>query len=234
MLGESVICTKNKNHPLVRKFMAERSNALPKGMIHFSQLPISMANKKSLSYISISTFFLALFIFGVLHSLQLTLLGIISFFGCFIFSYILLMKDHLKMLSLPLAVDMNHPFMDQDPIGDSTVMVRLSNKTWIEVGECRVRLMKDDLVGGYLLVMENEDYTPIGHFTHSKNYKHGLKVVAIINQALSLRDATNGVQDNFEAARERESLDYGLLEREWLSHEEMEIESPLAKLVSKE
>ena len=94
--------------------------------------------------------------------------------------------------------------------------------------------MKDDLVGGYLLVMENEDYTPIGHFTHSKNYKHALKVVAIINQALSLRDATNGVQDNFEAARERESLDYGLLEREWLSHEEMEIESPLAKLVSKE
>ena len=82
--------------------------------------------------------------------------------------------------------------------------------------------------------MENDDYTPIGHFTHSKNYKHGLKVVAIINQALSLRDATNGVQDNFESARERESLDYGLLEREWLSHEEMEIESPLAKLVSKE
>ena len=214
--------------------MAERSNALPKGMMRFSQLPISVDNKKSLIYISISTFVLAVFIFGLLNSVHMTVLGIIAFLGCFIFSYILFMRDHLRMLSLPLAVDMNHPFMDQDPIGDCTVMIRLSDNSWIEVGECRVRLMKDDLVGGYLLVIENDDYTPIGHFTHSKNYKHSLKVVAIINQALSLRDATNGVQDNFESARKRESLDYGILEREWLSHEEMEIESPLAKLVNKE
>ena len=95
--------------------------------------------------------------------------------------------------------------------------------------------MKDDLVGGYLLVIENDDYTPIGHFTHSKNYKHSLKVVAIINQALSLRDATNGVQDNFESARKRESLRLRYIrERCWLSHEEMEIEILLAKLVNKE
>ena len=119
--------------------MAERSNALPKGMIHFSQLPISITNKKSLIYTSITTFLFALFIFVVLNSLQMILLGIFTFFGCFIFSYILFMKDHLKMLSLPLAVDMNHPFMDQDPIGDSTVMVRLSDKSWIEVGACSCR-----------------------------------------------------------------------------------------------
>lgn len=214
--------------------MAERSNGLPKGMMPFSQLPIANKNKKSLIYNSIITITLTLIIFGTLNRLQLTLLGIISSFVCVIISYILFMKDHLKMLALPLAVDMNHPFMDQDPIGDCTVMVRLSDDSWIEVGECRVRLMKDDLVGGYLLVMENEEYTPIGHFTYSKNYKQTLKVTTIINQALSLRDATNGVQDNFESARDRETLDYGLLEREWLSQEEMEIESPLAKLVNKE
>ena len=61
-----------------------------------------------------------------------------------------------------------------------------------------------------------------------------MKQVIIINQALSLRDVLNGDVDPIDDARERESLDYGLLEREWLDEEELTVDGPLAKFINKE
>ena len=61
-----------------------------------------------------------------------------------------------------------------------------------------------------------------------------MKQIVIINQALSLRDGVNGVLDPIDDARERENLDYGLLEREWLDEEELTAEGPLAKLMHKD
>ena len=58
--------------------------------------------------------------------------------------------------------------------------------------------------------------------------------VIIINQALSLRDGVNYDYDPIEAARERETMDYGLLERDWLDEEAISVEGPLAKLINKE
>mgnify|MGYP001164882749 CR=1 FL=1 len=132
-----------------------------------------------------------------------------------------------SMLHVPLAVNMNHPFMsEEDPIGVAVVMVRLSDGHWIDLGEGRVRLAYDELMGGSTLVRDNEDYTLIGHFSSHPISHRGLKKqIAILNQALALRDVMNGEEDTFEEAREREGMDTGLLERSWLEEQEsIEIE----------
>jgi hypothetical protein len=52
--------------------------------------------------------------------------------------------------------------------------------------------------------------------------------LALINQAIALRDAINEVPDPIEGARDRENTDSGLLERSWFEEEtEIEVESPL-------
>ena len=52
--------------------------------------------------------------------------------------------------------------------------------------------------------------------------------LALINQAIALRDAVNDVPDPIEEARDREKVDSGLLERSWMEEEtELEVESPL-------
>ena len=132
-----------------------------------------------------------------------------------------------SMLHVPLAVNMNHPFMsEEDPIGVAVVMVRLSDGRWIDLGEGRVRLAHDELMGGSTLVRDNEDYTFIGHFSSYHISHLGLKKqIVILNQALALRDVVNGEEDTFEEAREREGMDTGLLERSWMEEQDsIEIE----------
>jgi hypothetical protein len=60
------------------------------------------------------------------------------------------------------------------------------------------------------------------------------KQIAIINQALALRDAANDVEDDFEDARERENEDSGLLDREWMPDEEIEVLGPISRMFTKE
>ena len=94
-------------------------------------------------------------------------------------------------------------------------------------------MAKDELIGGYNIVEDNENYTNIGHFSNSKDYKMINRQVTLINQALSLRDAVNDVQDNIEEARVRESEDSGLLDRQWMDEEEMEISGPISKIIGR-
>ena len=130
------------------------------------------------------------------------------------------------MLNFPLAVNMNHPFMSDAELGNATVMVQFSDGTWADVGKGRVRLTADELMGGTLLIRDDDDYTVVGHFSHRKQSDSWLKrYVILINQAIALRDAINGDEDTIEDARERETIDYGLLERSWLEVDEnLEIE----------
>ncbi len=131
--------------------------------------------------------------------------------------------------STPLAVNMNHPFMNSESMGKAKVLVRLSNGSWIDPGEHRVRTVPEDLLGGHNLVQDTDDYPILGHFV-SKSEKGPALVrhLALINQAIALRDAVNEVPDPIEGAREREKLETGLLERSWLEEEtEVEVESPL-------
>ena len=130
------------------------------------------------------------------------------------------------MLNIPLAVNMNHPFMSDAELGNAMVMVQFSDGTWADIGKGRVRLTTDELMGGTLLIRDNDDYTVIGHFSHRQQSHPWLKrFVILINQAIALRDAVNGDEDTIEDARDREGIDYGLLERSWLEVDEnLEIE----------
>ena len=131
--------------------------------------------------------------------------------------------------STPLAVNLNHPFMDTEPMGDARLLVQLTDGRWIAPGEHRVRAVPDDLLGGFTLVQDTEDYPALGHFSNAKELGGTLtRHLALINQAIALRDAVNEVHDPIEDARSREKMDTGLLERSWLEDEEaVEVESPL-------
>ena len=60
------------------------------------------------------------------------------------------------------------------------------------------------------------------------------KQLAIINQAISLNNAVNESKDEFDDARERESQESTLLDREWLPEEELEIQGPISRMFSSE
>ena len=131
--------------------------------------------------------------------------------------------------STPLAVNMNHPFVDDDPLGEAKVMVRMSNGQWIDPGMHRVRAVPEELLGGHNLVQDTDDYPVLGHFTEKNDASGALsRHLSLINQAIALRDAVNDVPDPIEDAREREAMETGLLDRSWLEDEaDVEVESPL-------
>ncbi len=172
---------------------------------------------------------LLFFLFSLEAGLFATLMVIfLGSFGAF-FIY-----QKSPLLRVPLAVNLNHPFMGDLELGTAIVMVQFSDGTWGDVGEGRVRLTVDELIGGSVLIRDDETYGVIGHFSSLHETHPTLKrYVMIINQAISMRDAVNGDEDSIESAREREQLDSGLLERSWLEEQntiEIEPEGLLHKL----
>jgi hypothetical protein len=207
--------------------------ALPKGLLPFSQLPISKSQRNQLLItISIILTFAILTIIAWI-SFEFPTWSVIVIFMVIGFISSLFLPTQLAILNTPLAVNLNHPFIDEQPIGNAEVYVGLSDKKWIKPGRDRLKLAKDELLGGYNLVEDNENYTNIGHFSDSKNYKTLLMQVTLINQALSLRDAVNEVHDDIEDARSREKEETGLLEREWMEEEEIEISGPISKIMGR-
>ena len=130
------------------------------------------------------------------------------------------------LLRVPLAVNLNHPFMGDLELGEAVVMVQFSDGNWGDVGKGRVRLTVDELMGGTLLIRDDDTYAVLGHFSSLPQTHPALKrYVILINQAIALRDAVNGDEDSIESAREREASDSGLLQRSWLEEQEsIEIE----------
>lgn len=130
------------------------------------------------------------------------------------------------LLRVPLAVNLNHPFMGDLELGEAVVMVQYSDGNWGDVGKGRVRLTVDELMGGTLLIRDDDTYAVLGHFSSLPQTHPALKrYVILINQAIALRDAVNGDEDSIESAREREASDSGLLQRSWLEEQEsIEIE----------
>ena len=212
--------------------MQESTSTLPAGLRRFNELELARSFMirfllTSLG-IGIVAMLLASFMLNAMNSIVFAAVCLIS-----APAYIYQLHSRSSMLHVPLAVDMNHPFMDEDPIGSATVMIRLSDGRWIDVGEGRVRLAEDELVGGSNLVRDNEDYTLIGHFNDLPMTHRGVKrQVVLINQAIALRDAVNGAEDTIEDAREREANESGLLDRSWLE-EQKEIEIEPDGLMSK-
>ena len=207
--------------------------ALPKGLLPFHQLPVSKPQRNQL-LIMIS----AIMVLGILSILAWITLDLPMWSAVLIIITIglissLFLPSQLAILNTPLAVNLNHPFIDDQPIGVAEVYIGLSDGKWVKPSRDRLKLAKDELLGGYNIVEDNENYTNIGHFSDSKNYKNLLMQVTLINQALSLRDAVNEVQDSIEDARTRESVDSGLLDREWMEEEEIEISGPISKIIGR-
>ena len=207
--------------------------ALAKGLLPFHQLPVSKPQRNQL-LIMIS----AIMVLGILSILAWITLDLPMWSAVLIIITIglissLFLPSQLAILNTPLAVNLNHPFIDDQPIGVAEVYIGLSDGKWVKPSRDRLKLAKDELLGGYNIVEDNENYTHIGHFSDSKNYKNLLMQVTLINQALSLRDAVNEVQDSIEDARTRESVDSGLLDREWMEEEEIEISGPISKIIGR-
>jgi len=206
----------------------------PKGLIPFSDLDLCRPYHNLLrTIILVSSGLIIICIIGSLvGAVNWIIVPVILVISTGFF--LLLGKDALTLIKTPLGVNMNHPFIDDEPIGKAIVYVQFSDQKWLEMGKHRVRLVNDELIGGYNLVEDHEDYKTIGHFSNSKKKTQLVKQVIIINQALSLRDVVNGDDDPIDDARERENMDYGLLEREWLDEEELSVDGPLAKFINKE
>lgn len=146
------------------------------------------------------------------------------------------MYRYLGHASTPLAVNLNHPFMDGTSFGQAEVEVQLSDGRWIDPGKHRIKAISDDLIGGFNIAHDTIDFPVLGHFSPSKKRTALLtRHMALINQAIALRDAMNNIPDPIAEARDRETKDSGLLERSWLEEEqEIEVESPLVSFFKRE
>ena len=206
----------------------------PKGLIRFDRLDLCKPYKNQIKIITILS--IGVFIIGLMASAFGGFSWLVIPISMTISTLIFLVfgLETLALVKTPLGVNINHPFIDDEPIGEAVVYVRFSNDEWHEMGQHRVRLVADNLIGGYNLVEDHEDYNSIGHFSKSSKKSRLTKQVIIINQALSLRDVVNGDEDPIDDARERETMDYGLLERDWLEEEELSVDGPLAKFINKE
>ena len=206
----------------------------PKGLIRFDRLDLCKPYKNQIKIIT--TLSIGVFIIGLMASALGGFNWLVIPISMTISTLIFLVfgLETLALVKTPLGVNINHPFIDDEPIGEAVVYVRFSNDEWHEMGQHRVRLVADNLIGGYNLVEDHEDYNSIGHFSKSSKKSRLTKQVIIINQALSLRDVVNGDEDPIDDARERETMDYGLLERDWLDEEELSVDGPLAKFINKE
>ena len=206
----------------------------PKGLIRFDRLDLCKPYKNQIKIIT--TLSIGVFIIGLMASAFGGFNWLVIPISMTIATLIFLVfgLETLALVKTPLGVNINHPFIDDEPIGEAVVYVRFSNDEWHEMGQHRVRLVADNLIGGYNLVEDHEDYNSIGHFSKSSKKSRLTKQVIIINQALSLRDVVNGDEDPIDDARERETMDYGLLERDWLEEEELSVDGPLAKFINKE
>jgi hypothetical protein len=206
---------------------------LPKGMFTFAQLEISKPQRKQLMIILLTLATIGIFSLISIISLGITTWIIPIIMITLLLISFLLIPNQLAIIRTPLAVNMNHPFVDDQPLGNAEVFIRLSNGNWIEPGLNRLRVVRDDLLGGWNLVEDNEGYSSLGHFSNSRNNKIPRLQVIIINQALSLRDVINNEEDPIEDARERESQESGLLDREWMDQEELDISGPISKLIGR-
>ena len=201
----------------------------PKGLILFANTPLG----KELA----STELKSKFGLGILLS-AMVFIGLFWIVNIFIVILLvtavnsILIINTKKAVNIPLAVNLNHPFMESQYVSDSEVMVNFSGK-WINPGNHRLKLAKDSL-GGWIVHRQDEDISTLSVWDSSLKESILQKHLSIINQAISLNNAINESNDEFDDARERESQESTLLERNWLPEEELEVQGPISRIFSNE
>ena len=199
----------------------------PKGMIHFSNTPLGKEYSNSVYKAK----------FGLALSLSLILLLVLNWFtNTFLAVGVVSLLNAYFLISakkeslIPLAVNLNHPFMDSGSVSDSEVMVKFADK-WLNPGVNRLKLSKDNL-GYWIVHIQDSDLSVLSIWY--TNLKESIlnKQLVIINQAISLNNAVNESNDEFDDARERESQESTLLERSWLPEEELDVQGPISRAFS--
>ena len=202
----------------------------PKGLILFSNTPLGKelndpTKNMKISLGAINLTFAILVIYWPANWLLITVL--------FVIIDVLLIRSLISASAqIPLAVNLNHPFMESEPVSKSEIMVKFS-ENWIEPGNHRLKLAKDSL-SCWVIHRQDDDLSVLSVW--DTNLKESVlnKHLAIINQAISLNNAVNGSNDEFEDARERESQESTLLEREWLPEEEIDVQGPISRIFTNE
>ena len=202
----------------------------PKGLILFSNTPLgkefndSTMNLKILLGVVNLAFILAA-VFLEINLLLITILVVAM-------NAILIRRLISASATVPLAVNLNHPFMESEPVSKSEIMVKFS-ENWIDPGTHRLKLAKDSL-SCWVIHRQDDDLSVLSVW--DTNLKESVlnKHLAIINQAISLNNAVNGSNDEFEDARERELQESTLLEREWLPEKEIDVQGPISRIFTNE
>ena len=202
----------------------------PKGLILFSNTPLGKEFDESTRNLNIllGAVNLVLIVAAVFLEIDLLLIATLVVF----LNAILIRSLISASAAVPLAVNLNHPFMESEPVSKSEIMVKFS-ENWIDPGTHRLKLAKDSL-SCWVIHRQDDDLSVLSVW--DTNLKESVlnKHLAIINQAISLNNAVNGSNDEFEDARERESQESTLLEREWLPEEEIDVQGPISRIFTNE
>ena len=201
----------------------------PKGLILFANTPLG---KELASTELKSKFGLGLLLSALAFIGMFWVVNILIVISIVIAVNSILIINAKKAVNIPLAVNLNHPFMESQYVSDSEVMVNFSGK-WVNPGNHRLKLAKDSL-GGWIVHRQDEDISTLSVWDSSMKESILQKQLSIINQAISLNNAINESNDEFDDARERESQESTLLERNWLPEEELEVQGPISRIFSNE
>lgn len=202
----------------------------PRGLILFSNTPLGREQhrdelKEKILISSVISVIIMLSLYWFVSLKYLIIIVIIVF-------VLVCRNTDSSILNLPLAVNLNHPFMEQVPVSESEIMINLSGE-WIHPGQSRLKLVKED-IRGWVVYKSDNDLTMLSDWKTKQKESVLNKKLAIINQAISLNNAVNDTGDDFEDARVREEQDSILLEREWLPEEELDVQGPLSRIFSQE
>lgn len=126
---------------------------------------------------------------------------------------------HFRTQPTPVAVNANHPWVLDEPLGRADVMVCDVNGRWHVVGDTRCRVGRDPLLGEPQVVEDADPWGVVCRWPPASDRRLH-RWMAVLNHALALRDAANGFDEEEEEARRRAAADTALLERSWPEPEE--------------
>jgi hypothetical protein len=212
--------------------MSDFTNGLDEGFIRFSETPQALQKGRSIQFQSAALVIAIQLCFVLIPFWPIRILLLLLMILALVLSW----RRWVDWSTTPFAVNPAHPLMELLSDKEAKVMIRLEDGRWEPAGEYRYRLVKDDLLKGFNLVALDDNYSIFGYFTDQKSQSASLRrTMALLNQSLALRDAHNGEQDNIEDARKRESMDFGLLKRDWPDEDDtQEALGPIAKKLKRQ
>ena len=154
----------------------------PKGLIHFSKTPVSVdANHSNRKQIMLFTILSCISLAGSIFYFELIFVALITL-PCSLFALL----RYNGISSIPLAVNLNHPFMEAGAVDNSEIMVRFTNE-WIDPGVHRLKIVKDP-ISGLLVHKQDGEHSVLSAWDTKKNVKTLSKQLAIIDIALASKE----------------------------------------------